>query len=79
VNAYDYVRLHSPSLSYGTSTRRLERSLDARERASKPDILSYYADIVRDLEASGNVTFHFNASYEFKVRKLISLDAFKGW
>lgn len=64
-DAYDFVALHSPSAFYGVNSLRLgEDRIDddgpnagLYERASKPEILAYFAEVAARLEETGRVRF----------------------
>jgi hypothetical protein len=76
---YDYVQLHQPSLVYGVNSRQLEghwlgtlvrkRTLPWMHRATKPEILQYYRDVVDHHAASGRLRYFPNCSYEFARRQ----------
>lgn len=67
IHAYPFVELHSPSAFYGVdslalgadSLDRAGRNAGLYERASKPEILAYFADVVAGLEATGRVRARF--------------------
>lgn len=75
VDAYGYVKLHQPSIVYGVSSRQLEGNwmrllltkftLPWNHRASKDEILEYYAAYVRDMVAAGNLQYFPNSEYRF--------------
>ncbi|KAL3822005.1 hypothetical protein ACHAXA_002991 [Cyclostephanos tholiformis] len=79
VNAYGYVRLHQPSLVYGVASRQLEGNwlrlllgkftLPWNHRASKDEILEYYAAYIRDKVATGRVRYFPNSQYSFDARE----------
>eukprot|EP00392_Amoebophrya_sp_AT5.2_P018512 g19070.t1 len=64
-DAYEYVRLHQPSLVYGVSSKQLEGNwftnnllkfrLPFNHRASQQEILAYYAEVVATWEQKGLV------------------------
>ncbi|HEX5586726.1 MAG TPA: NAD(P)-binding protein, partial [Acidimicrobiia bacterium] len=64
-DAYPFVRLHQPSAFYGVNSRNLgEDRIDeggpnagGYERATAPEICSYFQAVLRDLVASGQVEF----------------------
>jgi len=56
-DAYPFVRLHQPSKFYGVNSRKLERSSDPLELASKNEILAYYEAVMKTFEASGQVEY----------------------
>ena len=75
VNAYGYVRLHQPSIVYGIASRQLEGNwmkllagrltLPWNHRASKDEILGYYASYIQDKVAAGQIQYFPNSMYQF--------------
>ena len=75
VNAYGYVRLHQPSIVYGVASRQLEGNwmkllagrltLPWNHRASKDEILGYYASYIQDKVAAGQIQYFPNSMYQF--------------
>ncbi|KAL3804934.1 hypothetical protein ACHAW5_006791 [Stephanodiscus triporus] len=75
VNAYGYVRLHQPSVVYGVASRQLEGNwmklllgkftLPWNHRASKDEILEYYATYIQDKVAAGQIQYFPNSQYQF--------------
>jgi hypothetical protein len=75
VNAYGHVRLHQPSLVYGVASRQLEGNwmklllgkltLPWNHRASKDEILEYYATYIQDKVAAGQIQYFPNSQYQF--------------
>jgi hypothetical protein len=75
VNAYGYVRLHQPSIVYGVASRQLEGNwmklllgrltLPWNHRASKDEILGYYASYIQDKVAAGQIQYFPNSLYHF--------------
>lgn len=75
-DAYDFVRLHQPSLLYGASSKQMEgnwlkcmltrRTLPWNHRATKAEILSYYKELVGNWVAKGQVQFFSNCKYSFE-------------
>eukprot|EP00392_Amoebophrya_sp_AT5.2_P012519 g12624.t1 len=86
-DAYDYVRLHQPSLMYGVSSKQLEGNwftnnllkfrLPWNHRASKQEILAYYAEVVATWEKEGLVKFFGRVEFDFEKAKRI-LDQAQG-
>lgn len=76
VDAYGYVHLHQPSLLYGVASRQLEgnwlkllvgkMTLPWKHRASKHEILTHFKQFVDDKQASGQLTYFPNCSYDFE-------------
>ena len=72
VNAYPFVRLHSPSWYYGVHSLNLGADKQDRdglnaglyERASKQELLSYFSTVAQRLEATGRVRFLFDHSWD---------------
>merc|ERR1712232_933197 len=56
-DAYPYVRLHQPSAFYGVNSRKLERSEDFNELASRNEVLAYYEAVLEGFLATGRVRF----------------------
>lgn len=64
-DAYPFVRLHQPSSYYGVNSRPLGKdALDAdplnigmTERASSVEILSYYEQVMQEMQATGRVQY----------------------
>src|SRR5689334_2494257 len=69
--AYPFVRLHQSSDFYGLASTRLgggqlqQHGPEAglQERASQPEIVSYYARGLERLTETGRVELHLNSSY----------------
>ena len=55
VDAYDFVRLHQPAAFYGVNSRHLGAGGPCL--ASKTQILAYYELVMKDLVATGRVTW----------------------
>ncbi len=55
VHAYPYVRLHQPAQFYGVNSLQLGNN--STDLSSKPEILAYYDKVLKNLLASGRVTF----------------------
>ena len=73
-DAYDFVRLHQPSIVYGLASRKLEGSwlwnflqcrAPWRHRANKSEILAHFASGVRDWVKSGRVRYYPRCEYDF--------------
>lgn len=72
LHAYPFVRLHSPSWFYGVNSLHLgedkqdQDGLNAGlyERATKPELLSYFAAVAERLEATGRVHFLYGRSWD---------------
>ena len=73
-DAYDFVRLHQPSIVYGLASRKLEGSwlwnfLQCRapwkHRANKSEILAHFTSGVRDWVKSGRVRYYPRCEYDF--------------
>ena len=70
--AYPFVRLHQSSAFYGMASTQLgggelqQRGPEAglQERASQPEILSYYARGAERMSATGRVELLFNSRYD---------------
>ena len=54
-DAYSFVRLHQPALTYGVNSRGL--GVGGPDQASKSQILSHFELALADLVATGRVTF----------------------
>eukprot|EP00929_Paragymnodinium_shiwhaense_P038505 TRINITY_DN20334_c0_g1_i4.p1 TRINITY_DN20334_c0_g1~~TRINITY_DN20334_c0_g1_i4.p1 ORF type:complete len:283 (+),score=42.68 TRINITY_DN20334_c0_g1_i4:92-940(+) len=63
-DAYPFVRLHQPSKYYGVNSKKLERSDDPLELASRSEILAYFEAVMDKFIASGRVTFYPRCVYE---------------
>lgn len=76
VDSYGFVHLHQPSLVYGIASKQLEgnwlklmlwkRMLPWKHRASKEEILNYYASFVEEKVASKQLQFFPNTMYDFE-------------
>jgi hypothetical protein len=77
-DAYDFVRLHQPSLLYGVASRQLEgnwaklmltkATLPWNHRASKDEILTYFQGIVDEWIANGQVQYYPKCAYDFEQK-----------
>jgi hypothetical protein len=75
VHAYDFVRLHQPSVVYGVSSKQLEGNwlktmatkftLPWQHRATKQEILDYFASFVDEKIKNGQLEFYPNCAYDF--------------
>lgn len=75
-DAYDFVRLHQPSLLYGVASKQLEGhwmrlmmtnlTLPWNHRATKKEILAYFKKIVDEWVRKGQVTYYPRCVYDFK-------------
>jgi len=71
LDAYPFVRLHQASEFYGVVSTPLGKGerqaygpeAGLHERASAPDIVTYYASVLESMVASGRVTFYPNSEY----------------
>lgn len=87
LDAYPFVQLHQASVFYGVASTLLgtgvvqlegpERGL--QERATQPEIVAYYDEVLRRLLGSGRVTFLGESEYRsdgatHQVRSLVSDD-----
>ena len=78
-DAYDFVRLHQPSMFYGLASRQLEGNWlwllltkftkPWEHRASKQEILSYYASAVQTWVDQGKVKYYPNCVFDFAHAK----------
>lgn len=77
IDAYDFVRLHQPSMVYGVSSKQLEgnwaklllleQTLPWHHRATKAQLLKYYKDIVDEWVSSGHVRYYPECGYDFSA------------
>ena len=74
-DAYDFVRLHQPSLLYGVASKQMEGNwaklllkgtLPWTHRASREEILAYYQALVNKWVASGQVSYFPKCIYDFE-------------
>ena len=75
LDSYDYVQLHQPSLVYGIASKQLEGNwlkcmltqfmLPWNHRANKTEILTYFADFVK--ENKEQIDFYSNSVYDFET------------
>ena len=75
IDSYDYVQLHQPSLVYGIASKQLEGNwlkcmltqfmLPWNHRANKAEILTYFADFVK--ENKEQIDFYSNSVYDFET------------
>eukprot|EP00392_Amoebophrya_sp_AT5.2_P014452 g14601.t1 len=74
-DAYQYVRLHQPSLLYGVSSKKLEGEgtgpPDLQHRATKQQILDYYADVVTKWQEEGLVKFFGGLEFNREKAKTV--------
>merc|ERR1712188_34316 len=78
-DAYDFVRLHQPSMFYGLASRQLEGNWlwllftkftkPWEHRASKQEILSYYASAVQTWVDEGKVKYYPSCVFDFAHAK----------
>merc|ERR1711959_26066 len=78
-DAYDFVRLHQPSVIYGISSSQLEGNwlwglltkftLPFHHRAGKQEILSYYATAVQTWVDQGKVKYYPSCVFDFAHAK----------
>jgi len=73
VDAYDFVRLHQPSATYGVNSRPLG-SGDA-DLCSKYQILAYYELVMADMLATGRLEYFPLCEYKGKGRFSSLIDA----
>lgn len=74
-DAYDFIKLHQPSLLYGISSKQLEGNwfkllatgtLPWTHRASKTQILDYYQSAMDSWVQSGRVKYFPESKYDFE-------------
>eukprot|EP00392_Amoebophrya_sp_AT5.2_P009794 g9822.t1 len=78
-DAYEFVRLHNPSLVYGVSSKQLEGSwltqnllklrLPTAHRATKHEILAYYSGVLKTWKEKGLVKFFGGVEFDFQKAK----------
>ena len=58
-DSYEFVRLHQPSKGYGVESKKLEEGAADKDnhRATRSEIIEYYADVQRDLESKHDFEF----------------------
>ena len=64
-DSYDFVQLHQPSSGYGVESKKLEKtegegvedSQQQQHRATRSELLQYYADVRRELEVKHDFEF----------------------
>ena len=73
-DAYSFVRLHQPALTYGVNSRSL--GVGGPDLASKSQILSHFEMALADLVDTGRVTFLSQCEYlgDGKVSSLLDSD-----
>ena len=73
-DAYSFVRLHQPALTYGVNSRTL--GVGGVDLASKSQILSHFERALADLLDTGRVTFLSQCQYvgDGKARSLLDDD-----
>merc|ERR1740117_2885109 len=74
IDSYGYVQLHQPSLVYGIASKQLEGNwlkcmltqfmLPWNHRANKTEILTYFADFVK--ENKEQIDFYSDSVYDFE-------------
>ena len=69
-DAYSYVHLHQPAAFYGVNSAELGKG--TTDLSSKPEILTYYDQIMDKLLSSGRVQFFSNSNY-IGDHKVVSL------
>jgi len=74
VDAYDFVRLHQPSVLYGVASRPLEGpwpglllrgTLPWKHRADRKQLVSYYQKVIEQWMVDRDVRFFFGCHYDF--------------
>ena len=71
-DAYSFVRLHQPAVTYGVNTRPL--GVGGPDLASKSQILAHFELALADLVATGRVTFLSQCRHEGEGRLVSLLD-----
>ena len=73
-DAYDFVRLHQPSYSYGVSSMLLGSG--DKDLCSKPQILAYFELALKKMEDTGRLKFLPQCEYvgEGKIRSMVDKD-----
>ena len=73
-DAYSFVRLHQPAVTYGVNSRSL--GVGGADLASKSQILSHFELALADLLHTGRVTYLSQCEYvgEGRVRSLLDQD-----
>lgn len=76
VDAYGYVKLHQPSISYGIASKQLEGNwlkllltkfmLPWKHRATKQEILTYFGGFVNEKVSSKQIDYYPNSVYNFE-------------
>ena len=79
IDAYDFVRLHQPSLLYGVSSKQMEGNwlycllkgftLPWNHRATKAQILSYFKSLVNGWVGKGMMEYYSLCKYDFHAKK----------
>jgi hypothetical protein len=73
-DAYDYVKLHQPSIAYGVNSMQLEGNwaklllagkLPWNHHASKPELLTYYRSVVDSWSQKGHLLYMPSTRYDF--------------
>eukprot|EP00951_Prasinocladus_malaysianus_P050071 scaffold676735_cov39-Prasinocladus_malaysianus.AAC.1 len=70
VDAYPFVRLHQPAAFYGVNSREL--GAGGEDLSSKNQICTYYEDVMRELVATGRVTWLPQTEYNWTTGQLVS-------
>ena len=71
-DAYSFVRLHQPAVTYGVNSRSL--GVGGPDQASKSQILSHFELALADLVATGRVTFLSQCRHQGEGRLQSLLD-----
>merc|ERR1712060_804244 len=73
-DAYDFVRLHQPSINYGVGSAVL--GTGDKDLCSKPEILWYYDKVMKKMLATGRVRFLAQCKYDGdgKIRSMLDED-----
>ena len=71
-DAYSFVRLHQPAVTYGVNSRPLGSG--GKDLASKSQILSHFELALADLVATGRVTFLSQCRHQGEGRLVSLLD-----
>jgi hypothetical protein len=56
-DSYEFVRLHQPSSMYGIESKKLEVENSSDHRATRIELLQYYADVQKELETKHDFEF----------------------
>ena len=80
--AYPHVTLHQPSACYGVNSMPVTKEPGRNgwepyvlnDLSSREELLSYFAAVMRKLEATGRVRYFPNSTYDFERRWLVRAD-----